>query len=108
VQPQHPGLIVTALSLSPRECLKGQCSKLDVVVVPGGRVGEIEQYVAHEPVPLEGAQLVVTRRTGKVQVLTTDPEERLELIRALRAGSLAPPRAVQPHSTSLQVPAITP
>lgn len=108
VHPQHPGLIVTALTLSPRECLKGQCANLDVVVVPGGRVGEIEQYVAHDPVPLAGEQIIVTRRTGKVRLLTTEPTERLELIRALRSGSPAPLQAVQPHSTSLQVPAITP
>jgi hypothetical protein len=108
IDPQNPGLIKTALTVSPRECLKGQCADLQVVIVLGGRVGDIEQYVAHDPVPLEGAEVLVTRRAGRVHVLTTEPGGQLELIRALRTGSTPPSSAVQPHSPAVQVPAITP
>lgn len=107
-QPQQPGVIFTRLTLSKQECLKGACGQLDEVIVLGGRVGDIEQYVAHEPVPLEGAQILVARRLGKVRLLRAEPAQQEALIRALRSGSPLTPEAVQPQPPSAQVPAITP
>lgn len=63
--PTTPGLIYTRLTLSTSSCLKGSCDDLGSVVVWGGRVGDIEQVVSHEPVPAPGAEVLVIR-TGRV------------------------------------------
>jgi MYXO-CTERM domain-containing protein len=88
---QHPlnrGLIITELSLLPLECLKGTCADLARVVVAGGRVGDIEQVVVHEPVPVPGQTILVTRSAGRVRVLWVVPAAQQEIVRALRAQSV--------------------
>ncbi len=107
VHPKYPGLIVTTLTFATQECLKGSCAALDRVVVPGGRLGDLEQFVAHEPVPLEGDQLVVTRTGGKVRVVRVEPAEQIQLLARLRAGSTPTQQGPRPHSEPSQSPAIT-
>lgn len=106
--PRHPGLIVTTLTLAPRECLKGSCAQLGALIVPGGRVGDVEQYVAHEPVPAQGEQLVLTRGAGKLQIVRVDADLRLRVIEGLRARSLPTRVTGSPQPGSSQVPGTTP
>ena len=67
--PGNPGLIVTELSLSLVECRHGSCEGLTRAVVPGGRLGDLEQVVVHEPVPLVGQVVLVGRAGGRVKVV---------------------------------------
>lgn len=60
----NPGLIVTELSLEVVACKQGRCAGLEHAVVPGGRLGELEQLVVHEPVPLVGEVITVSRSPG--------------------------------------------
>jgi hypothetical protein len=67
---RNPGLIVTELSLSVVDCKQGSCAGLDRAVVPGGRMGDLEQVVVHEPVPRLGETILVTRSAdGTVRVV---------------------------------------
>ncbi len=110
LHPANPGLIVTQLTLGSVECLKGACAELSSVVVAGGRLGELEQVVVHEPVPAEGQRLLVTRSNGRVRVLWVEPDVQTRIIKTLRsnAGWSAPQGAASPPSTSAQTPAIIP
>lgn len=73
VHSRNPGLIVTELSLSVLECKQGNCAGLNRAVVPGGRLGDLEQVVVHEPVPLVGQVILVTRSaTGEVSVVRAE------------------------------------
>ncbi|MGV3624904.1 MAG: matrixin family metalloprotease [Archangium sp.] len=69
LHPTTPGLIVTRLTLVPSSCLKGSCDELRSVVMWGGRVGDLEQIVAHEPVPAKGAEVIVIRTGRTISVL---------------------------------------
>ncbi|MDP1829629.1 MAG: matrixin family metalloprotease [Archangium sp.] len=108
--PRHPGLILTELSLTALECLKGPCGELSTVVVAGGRLGELEQIVMHEPVPAEGQRILVTRTAGRVRVLWVEPDSQARIIKELRSGVGLP--ATQgtglPPRPTPQVPAIRP
>ncbi|MFZ5440513.1 MAG: matrixin family metalloprotease [Myxococcota bacterium] len=106
--PKYPGLIITTLTLSPRECLKGGCPQMESMVVPGGRVGDLEQYVAHEPVPGQGEQLVVCRGAGRLQILRGDADLRVRVIEGLRARSLTTRVQGSPQPSATQTPATTP
>ncbi len=110
VHPANPGLIVTQLTVSSVECLKGPCAALSQVVVAGGRLGELEQVAIHQPVPDEGQRVLVTRINGRVRVLWVEPDMQTRIVKALRsnAGWVAPQGGVSPPSTSAQTPAITP
>lgn len=108
--PQHPGLIVTELTLAPVECLKGACAPLTAIVVAGGRIGDIEQIAVHEPVPTVGARVLVTRTAGRARVLWVEPDAQRQIVSSLRAqpGSAATQGTASPPVPTLQVPAITP
>ena len=106
--PRYPGLIVTTFTFSRRECLKGACAQLETLELPGGRVGDIEQFVAHEPLPTQGARVVVVRNAGRVQLMRVDPDLQARLLKALRNGSSVPLGLLLPQSAVVQVPAITP
>lgn len=107
--PRNPGLILTELTLSPSECLKGACAGITRVVVAGGRVGDLEQVAVHEPVPSMGQRILVTRTAGQLRVLWVEPDAQVQLINTLRAaGWQGTQGAGSPRSTTTQVPAITP
>jgi predicted Zn-dependent protease len=99
--PSNPGLFVTDLTLTVRDCVKGDCAATLTVRVPGGRIGELEQVVDHQPVPALDATVLVTRAraTSRPQVIAVDEGRRAELRRQLESlgqavpGSLAPQRA---------------
>jgi hypothetical protein len=100
--PSNPGLFVTDLTLrfAARDCVKGDCPATGTMTVrvPGGRLGDLEQVVDHQPVPALQASVLVTRErtTSRPQVVTVDDARRVELRRQLEAegrplpGSLAP------------------
>ncbi|MFO0597455.1 MAG: matrixin family metalloprotease [Myxococcaceae bacterium] len=106
VHPGRPGLILTRLGLAPVECLKGQCASLDAVIVPGGRLGDLEQVVVHEPVPRAGETVLVTRAGARVRVLHLEPARRAEVLRLLRE-SRATPATPSPQPSATQSPATT-
>lgn len=60
-QKPRPGasLLMTEVQLTVRNCLKGQCPEKMVVLVPGGRQGDIEQVIEGYEVPRTGAVLGV-------------------------------------------------
>ncbi|MFT3707593.1 MAG: matrixin family metalloprotease [Archangium sp.] len=106
VHPQKPGLIFTRITLSAPECAKGSCGTLQTVIVPGGRVGDLEQVVVHEPVPMLGERVVVTRKAGVSRVLQLEPVERASVIQRLRE-SISTATAASPTPGTAQVPATT-
>lgn len=77
--PTSPGLIVTRLTLSTSSCLKGSCDDLGTVVMWGGRVGDIEQVVSHEPIPALGAEVLVVR-TGRVISVQQLPSKNVDTV----------------------------
>ncbi len=107
VHPSNPGLILTRLQLSRVDCLKGRCAELETVIVAGGRVGELEQVVVHEPVPRVGEDVLVTRRRGWAKVLHVEPPRQLFLIRALKTESLSTSASPAPQPPRAQPSAIT-
>lgn len=66
-------VIVTDVEVEVRTCVRGECPKGRVVVqVLGGRVGDIEQLVAHQPPVVKGSQVLLARKgTRRVVVPTT-------------------------------------
>jgi hypothetical protein len=104
--PQHPGLIITALTLAPVECLKGTCAELTRVLVPGGRLGDLEQLAVHEPVPLEGQRILVTRTGSAVRVVRVEADVQAQIVKTLRSTTTQ--GAPMPPSPTLQTPAIRP
>ncbi len=87
--PTAPGVIYTRLTLQTAECLKGQCQNMSAAVVWGGRVGDLEQIVAHEPVPPLGAAVLVTRRGAVVGVVAPPDAELVKLAARLRSTASA-------------------
>ena len=66
--PLHKGLIVTTLTLETRACLRGACAGQQSIVVPGGRVGDLEQQIVDLPVPATGERLVISVKAGRAQI----------------------------------------
>jgi hypothetical protein len=62
---QRPGLIFTSLALRFEDCLSSDGCALSSIDVPGGRVGQLEQYVEHHPVPLVGELVGLARKGGR-------------------------------------------
>lgn len=97
---ENSRLIVTELELEVRECVKGACSRTRVVRVPGGRVGDIEQVVAHQPVPtVEERILLVRGGRGPRLVRVQGEGDRLELALAFRRARLAVPVSLGPQGS---------
>jgi hypothetical protein len=66
------GVIVTDAEVEVRACLRGDCPLERVrVSTLGGRVGDLEQRVAHEPPVVPGAQVLVGRLGARRLVVPT-------------------------------------
>lgn len=61
-------LIVTDVEVRVRSCVKGTCEQTVTLRVLGGRVGDLEQSVAHHPKLEVGEPVVLTWRKGRVKV----------------------------------------
>jgi hypothetical protein len=62
-------VIVTDVEVEVLKCVKGACAEKRVhVQVLGGRVGDLEQVVEHQPAPRRGGQVVLTKRNGHVRL----------------------------------------
>lgn len=61
-------LIMTDVEIAVRGCAKAPCEALVTLRVLGGRVGDIEQSVAHQPKLKVGDPVVLTWRKGRVKV----------------------------------------
>lgn len=105
--PTRPGLILTRIEFTRVECLKGACQALGSTIVAGGRVGDLEQVVVHEPVPHVGDEVVVTRRAGWARVLPLETPRKVELIRVLKAESAQTSGSNRPQPAASQGSAIT-
>jgi len=57
---QNARVLLTEVEVSVRSCIKGDCPQTLVVLVVGGRVGKIEQFIDGEPVPKPGDILGIT------------------------------------------------
>jgi uncharacterized protein (TIGR03382 family) len=93
----NPGLIVTELTLTTRDCVKGACSTISTVRVYGGKVGDYEQVIDHEPVPALAAAVLVTSTRRHAQVLSLDDERCARVSAKLRAAGLPVPGSLAPH-----------
>lgn len=83
-----PGVILTELEIATRGCLKGACDVKTVIRVPGGKLGDLEQVVAHFPVPVKGESLAVLRVEGRNKLVRLDTKAAWGRFReaAARAG----------------------
>lgn len=61
-------LIVTDVEVRVRSCVKGTCEQTVTLRVLGGRVGDLEQSVAHQPKLEVGEPVVLTWSKGRVKV----------------------------------------
>lgn len=62
-------VIVTEVEVEVQRCVKGACVERRVKLqVLGGRVGDLEQVVTHQPAPKRGSQVVLTRRSGHLRM----------------------------------------
>ena len=65
-------LIVTDVEVEVRTCVRGACPTGRLVVqVVGGRVGDLEQYVAHQPKVVKGAQVLVVKQGARRRLLSS-------------------------------------
>lgn len=63
-------VIVTDVEVEVQRCVKGVCADRRVKLsVLGGRVGDIEQVVAHQPAVKRGSQVVLTKRSGHLKMI---------------------------------------
>lgn len=66
------GIIVTDVEVEVRACERGECPRGRVVVqVLGGRVGDIEQHVAHAPPVQRGARVLLVKQGGRRRLVPT-------------------------------------
>ncbi len=101
--PSNPGLFVTDLTLRVRDCVKGDCaaSGTMIVRVPGGRLGDLEQVVDHQPVPPLSSTVLVTRErtASRPHVVTVDEPRRAELRRQIEAAGQPVPGSLAPQTS---------
>lgn len=88
--PESPGLIVTDLKLTVHTCVKGDCAETLTVRLPGGRLGDLEQVVAHQPVPAVHDAVVLVQRSTPGQPTSARPtvlrlDDQVHQDRVLRA-----------------------
>jgi len=109
--PSAPGLLFTEVELETRACLKGPCAAAVVLIVPGGREGDLEQIVAHQPVPAAREQVLLvtdarTRRLLRLEDRVQRDQAALALRRSglLLPGSSGPQPPVSPPAAAAQVP----
>ena len=98
--PESPRLIFTDVELTVRECVKGPCVATRVVRVPGGRLGDIEQIVAHQPVPSldERILFVMTPKLSRV-VRVAEASDRALVRLAFERARLAVPVSLEPQAS---------
>jgi uncharacterized protein (TIGR03382 family) len=104
-----PGLLFTDLALDVRSCLKGACPVARVLRVPGGRDGDLEQVVAHEPVPAVGEQVVLATQGRRHRILRLESRVQRDQVQAALArahldapGSVRPQAPPEPPAPGLQ------
>ena len=109
--PGNPRLIFTDVELEVGECVKGSCPARRVVRVPGGRLGDIEQVVAHQPVPALDEQILFIKTSRSPRVVRVSDATDQTLIRGAfeRARlslpvSLVPQTSAQPRAGGAQAP----
>jgi MYXO-CTERM domain-containing protein len=96
--PEHPRLLVTDVELEVYECVKGPCAPTRVVRVPGGRLGDLEQVVAHEPVPALDERILLVRTGRAPRVLkVSEPSDRALVRFAFERARLALPVSLTPQ-----------
>jgi hypothetical protein len=62
-------LIVTDVEVEVRGCVRGTCPGGRVTLqLLGGRVGDIEQLVLHQPAPSNGALVALTQTNGRLRL----------------------------------------
>lgn len=99
---EAPGLLFTDVTVTVRDCLKGRCEAQLTVRVPGGRQGNLEQVVAHQPVPVTHEQLVLVARPGASRqsvVRLHDPQHRQRVVDALTRAHLPVPVSLVPQAS---------
>jgi uncharacterized protein (TIGR03382 family) len=103
--PGSPGLIVTDLKLTLRTCVKGDCATTFTVRLPGGRLGDLEQVVAHQPVPAVHEAVLLVQRSTPVQpgvaratvLRLVDPVQHQRVLRAFHKAQLLAPVSIATH-----------
>jgi hypothetical protein len=83
------GIFYTKLEVAVSACHQGACAQTLTISVPGGKVGDFEQFIIDHPVPQLGEAVAVTRIAGRhFAYRLADPE----VAKALRQlpGSPAP------------------
>ncbi len=62
----HPNgkQLFTEVEVAVRRCVKGDCPARMLLLVPGGKLGDLEQYVEGAPVPETGSVLGITLPKG--------------------------------------------
>jgi len=65
----QPGLIVTDVQVAVKACDAPPCEGTVTYRVPGGRVGDLEQVVAHSPVPRRGDAVRMSWKRGRLTVV---------------------------------------
>jgi hypothetical protein len=110
VHPSQPGLLLTELTVTPVECLRGACTGARTLVVAGGKLGELEQVAVHQPVPRVDEELITVTRAGRTRPIWVEPEVRARIVRTLRLEprSPAPQGTTAPRSGPAQVLGIAP
>jgi uncharacterized protein (TIGR03382 family) len=106
----QPGLFVTELEVQVNECVRGSCPATVTVRVPGGRLGELEQEVAHHPLPSLADPIAVIRTEGHVKVLALkEPAtaQRFSEARLRLLGPSVPAPPARPTTPASQPAAIT-
>jgi hypothetical protein len=78
-------MLTTELEVRVRECVKGDCPGTLRVRVPGGRAGDLEQIIAHQPVPKEGEVLAVAVISGRRNARLWRLDEPVALVSFARA-----------------------
>jgi uncharacterized protein (TIGR03382 family) len=113
--PDAPGLIVTDVQFVVKDCVKGPCGQTFTVRMAGGRVGDLEQVVAHQPVPTVSERVVIVQGARVATVLRlNDPVQRDRLIRAFSQSRLTVPVSVTTHVSAspllspTQLPTVAP
>jgi hypothetical protein len=67
--PTVPGLLFSEVELEVQACLKGACPATAKLLVPGGREGDLEQIVAHQPVPEASEQVLLVEWAQRPRLL---------------------------------------
>lgn len=89
------GLILTSMDVELETCVASSCERVVRVTVPGGRLGALEQYLEHHPVPAIGERLGLATKNGRWVVYRLADESQATRFAALSSGS-AKPQAVSP------------